>query len=68
MVYKLGQSAPRNFQRLNGAQQIKDVVAGIICQEGKAKISRLNILCPQHLTVAQKPLGFTAFACFHTDV
>ena len=30
MVYKLGQSAQRNFQRLNGAEQIKDIVIGII--------------------------------------
>ena len=37
MVYKLGQSAQRNFQRLNGAEQIKYVVAGIIYEDGIKK-------------------------------
>ncbi len=37
MVYKLGQSAQRNFQRLNGAEQIKDIIAGIIYEDGIKK-------------------------------
>ena len=37
MVYKLGQSAQRNFQRLNGAEQMKDVVVGIIYEDGIKK-------------------------------
>ncbi len=37
MVYKLGQSAQRNFQRLNGAEQLQDVVAGILYEDGVKK-------------------------------
>ncbi len=37
MVYKLGQSAQRNFQRLNGAEQIKDIIVGIIYEDGIKK-------------------------------
>ena len=37
MVYKLGQSAQRNFQRLNGAEQMQDVVVGIIYEDGIKK-------------------------------
>jgi hypothetical protein len=34
MVYRLGQSARRNLQRLSGAARMKDVVIGIIYEDG----------------------------------
>lgn len=37
MVYKLGQSAQRGFLRLNGAQFIQDVIAGIVYEDGVKK-------------------------------
>ncbi|NNM87997.1 MAG: transposase [Phycisphaerae bacterium] len=37
MVYKLGQGSHRGFQRLNGSELMRDVIAGVVDEDGVIK-------------------------------